>query len=123
LRAIGAARNGSAAFLGTYVGTATDPPLRADWQAIEAGHDDLACSMFAFTGILDDDMGTLGREGDESSTRSSTTTRFLDFFFSRSDEPFVELDFMPSALSSSDQTIFTIGPMHPPRTTRMGRAH
>jgi xylan 1,4-beta-xylosidase len=81
--------------------------LRADWQAqLKQAHDDLGMQHVRFHGILDDDMGTLVSEGDELFYSFFNTDQILDFLLSIGMKPFVELSFMPSALSSSDQTIF-----------------
>ena len=66
----------------------------------------LACSMFAFTAFLSDDMGTLVGEGDTLFYSFFNADQIFDFLLSIGMKPFVELSFMPSVLSSGDQTVF-----------------
>lgn len=81
--------------------------LRADWQAqLKQAHDDLGMQHVRFHGILDDDMGTLVSEGDTLFYSFFNTDQIFDFLLSIGMRPFVELSFMPSALSSGDQTVF-----------------
>jgi xylan 1,4-beta-xylosidase len=81
--------------------------LRADWQAqLKQAHDDLGMQHVRFHGILGDDMGTLVREGDTFFYSFFNTDQIFDFLLSIGMKPFVELSFMPSALSSGDQTVF-----------------
>jgi len=55
---------------------------------------------------LSDDMGTLVDEGDTFFYSFFNTDQIFDFLLSIGMKPFVELSFMPSALSSGDQTVF-----------------
>jgi xylan 1,4-beta-xylosidase len=81
--------------------------LRADWQAqLKQAHHDLGMQHVRFHGILGDDMGTLVREGDTFFYSFFNTDQIFDFLLSIGMKPFVELTFMPSALSSGDQTVF-----------------
>jgi len=81
--------------------------LRADWQAqLKQAHDDLGMQHVRFHGILDDDMGTLVSEGGTLFYSFFNADQIFDFLLSIGMKPFVELSFMPSALSSGDQTIF-----------------
>ena len=81
--------------------------LRADWQAqLKQAHDDLGMQHVRFHGILGDDMGTLVREGDTFFYSFFNSDQIFDFLLSIGMKPFVELSFMPSALSSGDQTVF-----------------
>jgi xylan 1,4-beta-xylosidase len=81
--------------------------LRADWQAqLKQAHDDLGMQHVRFHGILGDDMGTLVSEGDTFFYSFFNTDQIFDFLLSIGMKPFVELSFMPSALSSGDQTVF-----------------
>jgi xylan 1,4-beta-xylosidase len=81
--------------------------LRADWQAqLKQAHDDLGMQHVRFHGILGDDMGTLIGEGDTFFYSFFNTDQIFDFLLSIGMKPFVELSFMPSILSSGDQTIF-----------------
>ncbi|ABQ28761.1 MULTISPECIES: GH39 family glycosyl hydrolase [Acidiphilium] len=81
--------------------------LRADWQAqLKQAHDELGMRHVRFHGILSDDMGTLVSEGDTFFYSFFNTDQIFDFLLSIGMKPFVELSFMPSALSSGDQTVF-----------------
>lgn len=81
--------------------------LRADWQAqLKQAHDELGMRHVRFHGILGDDMGTLVSEGDTFFYSFFNTDQIFDFLLSIGMKPFVELSFMPSALSSGDQTVF-----------------
>ena len=81
--------------------------LRADWQAqLRRAHDELGMRHVRFHGILCDDMGTLICQSDELLYSFFNADQIFDFLLSIGMKPFVELSFMPSALSSSGQTIF-----------------
>jgi xylan 1,4-beta-xylosidase len=81
--------------------------LRADWQAqLKQTHDDLGMQHVRFHGILSDDMGTLIAEGDDFFYSFFNADQIFDFLLSIGMKPFVELSFMPSILSSGDQTVF-----------------
>lgn len=81
--------------------------LRADWQAqLKQVHDDLGMQHVRFHGILSDDMGTLVGEGTTLFYSFFNTDQIFDFLLSIGVKPFVELSFMPSILSSGDQTVF-----------------
>lgn len=81
--------------------------LRADWQAqLKRAHQDLGVRHVRFHGLLSDDMGTLICEGDEFLYSFFNADLIFDFLLSIGMKPFVELSFMPTALSSSDQTVF-----------------
>lgn len=81
--------------------------LRADWQAqLKRAHDELGMQHVRFHGILDDDMSTLVAEGDNLFYSFFNTDQIFDFLLSIGMRPFVELSFMPSILSSGNQTAF-----------------
>jgi xylan 1,4-beta-xylosidase len=81
--------------------------LRADWQAqLKRAHDELGMRHVRFHGILSDDMGTLICQSDRLIYSFFNSDRIFDFLLSIGMKPFVELSFMPSALSSGDQTVF-----------------
>jgi xylan 1,4-beta-xylosidase len=81
--------------------------LRADWQAqMKRAHDELGMKHVRFHGILSDDMGTLVSEGSTFFYSFFNTDQIFDFLLSIGMKPFVELSFMPTALASSDQTVF-----------------
>lgn len=81
--------------------------LRADWQAqLKRVHDELGMQHVRFHGILSDDMGTLICQSDQLLYSFFNADQIFDFLLSIGMKPFVELSFMPSALSSGDQTVF-----------------
>jgi len=81
--------------------------LRADWQSqMKRAHEELGIRHVRFHGILDDDMSTLVGEGDVLFYSFFNTDQIFDFLLSIGMRPFVELSFMPSVLSSGDQTAF-----------------
>ncbi|HEY1615552.1 MAG TPA: glycosyl hydrolase [Rhizomicrobium sp.] len=81
--------------------------LRADWQAqLKRARDELGMRHVRFHGILSDDMGTLVAEGDTFFYSFFNADQIFDFLLSIGMKPFVELSFMPSVLSSGDQTVF-----------------
>ncbi|MEO8779153.1 MAG: glycosyl hydrolase family 39, partial [Rhodanobacter sp.] len=109
----------AASFSGNLAGQITDLPhfwehtigsghatlaLRADWQAqLKRAHDELGVRHVRFHGILCDDMGTLIDQSDTFINSFFNTDQIFDFLLSIGMEPFVELSFMPSCLSSSGQ--------------------
>ncbi|MFA6155833.1 glycosyl hydrolase [Mesorhizobium sp.] len=81
--------------------------LRADWQAqMRRAHDELGFRHVRFHGLLDDDMGTLIDQDDQPLYSFFNADQILDFLLSIGMRPFVELSFMPTMLSSSNQIIF-----------------
>ncbi len=81
--------------------------LRADWQAqLKRAHDELGMRYVRFHGILDDDMGTMIVQSDRPLYSFFNADQIFDFLLSIGMRPFVELSFMPLALSSTDQIIF-----------------
>ena len=81
--------------------------LRADWQAqMRRARDELGMRHVRFHGILSDDMGTLIRQDDRLLYSFFNADQVFDFLLSIGMRPFVELGFMPSALSSGDRTVF-----------------
>jgi xylan 1,4-beta-xylosidase len=81
--------------------------LRADWQAqLKRAHDELGIAHVRFHGILCDDMGTLIRQDEQLLYSFVNADTIFDFLLSIGMKPFVELSFMPSALSSGDQIVF-----------------
>ncbi|HVA15317.1 MAG TPA: glycosyl hydrolase [Stellaceae bacterium] len=81
--------------------------LRADWQAqMKQAHDQLGMRHVRFHGILSDDMGTLINQSGQLLYSFFNADRIFDFLLSIGMKPFVELSFMPSTLSSSDQIVF-----------------
>ena len=81
--------------------------LRADWQAqLTQAHRELGFSHVRFHGILSDDMGTLIEQNERPLYSFHNADVVLDFLMSIGMRPFVELSFMPSALSSGGDTVF-----------------
>lgn len=82
--------------------------LRADWQAqLRRCHAELGFNHVRFHGILSDDMGTLVDERDQMVHAFFNADQIFDFLLSIGMKPFVELSFMPRALSSGDTTVFS----------------
>jgi xylan 1,4-beta-xylosidase len=81
--------------------------LRADWQIqLRRAHDELGMKHVRFHGILSDDMGTLIDQGGTLLYSFFNADTIFDFLLSIGMKPFVELSFMPLALSSGEQTVF-----------------
>jgi xylan 1,4-beta-xylosidase len=81
--------------------------LRADWQRqMKRAHEELGMKHVRFHGLLCDDMGTLITQNDERLYSFFNADQICDFLLSIGMKPFVELSFMPLALSSGAQTVF-----------------
>jgi xylan 1,4-beta-xylosidase len=81
--------------------------LRADWQQqMRRCREELGFRHVRFHGLLSDDMGTLRCENEQLLYSFFNADQVLDFLLSIGMRPFVELSFMPTALSSGDQIIF-----------------
>ncbi len=81
--------------------------LRSDYQAqLARCHAELGMRCVRFHGLLCDDMGTLVCERNEFVHSFVNADRIWDFLLSIGMRPFVELSFMPSALSSGAATVF-----------------
>lgn len=81
--------------------------LRADWQThLAQCRRDLGFRHVRFHGMLDDDMGTAICQDDELVYSFHNLDRIYDFLRSIDMRPFVELSFMPTALSSGKKTTF-----------------
>ena len=81
--------------------------LRTDWQEqLRRAHDELGMAHVRFHGILCDDMGTLICQNERFLYSFANADRIFDFLLSIGMKPFVELSFMPLALSSGDQIVF-----------------
>jgi xylan 1,4-beta-xylosidase len=91
--------------------------LRADWQKqLARCHRELGFNAVRFHGILSDDMGTLMCENNELVYSFFNTDQVFDFLVSIGMSPFVELSFMPTALSSGPDTVFHYrGNVTPPK--------
>jgi xylan 1,4-beta-xylosidase len=82
--------------------------LRADWQRqMLRCHQELGFQHVRFHGILSDNMGTLVDEMDILIYSFFNTEHIFDYLLSIGMSPFVELSFMPLALSSGDQIVFS----------------
>ncbi len=82
--------------------------LRADWQQqMLRCHKELGFQHVRFHGILSDNMGTLVDEMDKLVYSFFNTDQIFDFLHSIGMAPFVELSFMPLALSSGDEIVFS----------------
>jgi len=81
--------------------------LRADWQAqLRRCHAELGIAHTRFHGILSDDMGTLTKQRGELIYSFFNADQIFDFLISIGMRPFVELSFMPSTLSTGNDTVF-----------------
>ncbi len=81
--------------------------LRADWQRqMRRCREELGVGHVRFHGLLCDDMGTLVCENDQLLYSFFNADQVFDFLLSIGMKPFVELSFMPTALSSGDQIVF-----------------
>lgn len=81
--------------------------LRADWQAqLGKAHSELGFRHVRFHGILSHPMDTLITQNDEFLYSFFNADQIFDFLLSIGMKPFVELGFMPLALSSGDTTVF-----------------
>ena len=91
--------------------------LRADWQAqLTRARRELGFGHVRFHGLLDDDVGTLVCEQDRLIYSFFNADQIIDFLLSIDMRPFVELSFMPAALSSGSTTVFHYrGNVTPPR--------
>ena len=91
--------------------------LRADWQAqLKMAHTELGFEYVRFHGLLDDDMGTVVCQDDKLLYSFFNADQIFDFLLSIGMRPIVELSFMPTALSSGDDTVFHYkGNITPPR--------
>ncbi len=91
--------------------------LRADWQGqMRRTRADLKCRYARFHGILSDDMGTLLIEQGKRVYGFFNADQIMDFLLEIGMRPFVELSFMPTALSSGNTGVFKYqGNVTPPR--------
>lgn len=81
--------------------------LRADYQRqLTRCHKELGFEHVRFHGILSDNMGTLVDESNQLIYSFFNADQVIDFLLSIGMAPFVELSFMPLALSSGAKTVF-----------------
>jgi xylan 1,4-beta-xylosidase len=82
--------------------------LRADWQAqMRKARAELGVRHARFHGILDDGMATYLIECDKDLYSFFNADQILDFLVSIGMKPFVELSFMPSALQTGGDIVFS----------------
>jgi xylan 1,4-beta-xylosidase len=82
--------------------------LRADWQAqLRRCHDELGFRRVRFHGLLCDDVGTCIRYRDRIIYSFYNADAIVAYLRSIGMQPFVELSFMPRALASGTDTIFS----------------
>ncbi|MEP6861418.1 MAG: glycosyl hydrolase [Deltaproteobacteria bacterium] len=91
--------------------------LRADWQRqLARCRRELGVRYVRCHGILSDDVGTLMCENDQLVYSFFNADSIYDFLVSIGMKPVVELSFMPSTLSSGDDTVFHYrGNITPPK--------
>jgi xylan 1,4-beta-xylosidase len=91
--------------------------LRADWRAqLSRCRRELGFRYVRFHGILSDDMGTLTKQNETLLYSFHNADQIFDFLLSIGMRPFVELSFMPLALSSGAEAVFHYaGNVSPPR--------
>ena len=94
--------------------------LRADWQAqLRRCRRELGFCHVRFHALLSDEMGTLVRENGRLLYSFFNADQVFDFLLSIGVRPFVELSFMPKALSSGRKTVFSYqGNVTPPKSHR-----
>ena len=82
--------------------------LRAEWQRLlKRAREELGFRHVRFHGLLSDDMRTVVREHDTLLYSFFNSDQVFDFLLSIGMRPFVELSFMPAALASGDETVFS----------------
>lgn len=82
--------------------------LRADWQTqLRRCRDELGFRHVRFHGLLCDDVGTFVRHGGKLIDSFFNADRIVDFLLEIGMRPFVELSFMPAALASGTETVFS----------------
>lgn len=92
--------------------------LRADWQAqIRRCRRELGIRYVRFHAVLSDEMGTVVCENGRLFYSFFNVDQVFDFLLSIGIRPFVELSFMPKALSSGSKTVFSYrGNVTPPKS-------
>ncbi|MEO7385749.1 MAG: hypothetical protein ABIX37_02305 [Gammaproteobacteria bacterium] len=81
--------------------------LRRDWQEqLAQARTAVGFRHVRFHGILDDSLGTLVGQNDQSLYSFFNIDRIFDFLLSIGMKPVVELSFMPRTLSSGDGIVF-----------------
>ena len=91
--------------------------LRADWQKqLLKCKKELGFKYVRFHGLLSDDMGTLLNEENKLHYSFFNIDQVYDYIISIGMFPFVELSFMPSAISSGNDIVFKYkGNIDPPK--------
>ena len=94
--------------------------LRADWQRqMLRAREELGVRHVRFHGILCDALGTYLIQQDKDVYSFFNADQIFDFLVGMGMRPFVELSFMPRALSSGDTTVFSYaGNVTPPNNWR-----
>src|ERR687884_2363138 len=94
--------------------------LRADWrEQLRRCRDELGFRHVRFHGLLCDDVGTLVSWKDELVYSFFNADQIWDYLLSIGMRPFVELSFMPRALASGEETVFSYrANVTPPRNYR-----
>lgn len=97
--------------------------LRADWQRqLARCREELGFRHVRFHGLLSDDMGTLTCQENKLLDSFFNADSILDYLLSIGMRPFVELSFMPTALSSGEKTVFHYkGNVMPPKDDKEWR--
>jgi xylan 1,4-beta-xylosidase len=81
--------------------------LRADWQRqLRYAKEQLGFRYIRMHGLLHDDMGVYFEDKGKIAYNWQYIDELYDFLLSINVRPFVELGFMPKALSSADRTVF-----------------
>ncbi|MDP4224727.1 MAG: glycoside hydrolase [Bacteroidota bacterium] len=81
--------------------------LRADWQRqLRYAKEQLGFRYIRMHGLLHDDMGVYFEEKGKPVYNWQYIDELYDFLLSIHVRPFVEIGFMPKALSSADRTVF-----------------
>jgi len=81
--------------------------LRDDWRKqLKKCHDELGFEHVRFHGILSAPLDTLTIQIDKPRYSFYNANNIMDFLLEIGMRPFVELSFMPRALSSGDKTVF-----------------
>lgn len=91
--------------------------LRADWQKqMTRCHIELGFKHVRFHGLLSDDMSTFLCENNQPIYSFFNSDQIWDFLLSIGMRPFIELSFMPTALSSGGEVVFHYkGNVNPPK--------
>ena len=82
--------------------------LRADWQSqLRRARQEIGFRRVRFHGLLSDEMGTLVRQQDAILYSFHNVDVVCDTLLDMDVRPFVELSFMPTAIASGGETVFS----------------